>query len=1046
MLQAVPENEECEPVRESAQQEKLTKSAPESNPTTITSQGLHSSSSISEGTLAPTSCPVSEIKSAFNIIPTKGAIGSYKHGKISWRQADSNPPETKPTATTESRSKPKIQVVIPQVSRDRPLPVLPFFGIKPRSASNEMKKANQSSKILHSRSKSSEPYKLALDSGNASSDSQEDDCSSANSSVSSQTSAEEEYALDLAKRALDLSSPGKPSPTDLLFPAGDSTQYGIPPSMAPPRRYEHLSCGVQDVHFKPACEQEYERPAPLDRKPILTQKSSRREREKSIPPTMDPLYAAITKSLISPTLSEAENDLQEELNLRSLNTPGGQSEILSAQSEEYSFVWDNVMLLRERMEYEASAPRSGIPREDSCIIEFDSAPPPSVPRRSSKRASTATKNKFRLSQLPTEISPYATRSLSQRRQKRLTIEIPDYAKPAVASSPSPVTQTSASYKGTITPGSAEAVILNLFRSLDHLDDLFALAVLNRGFYRVFKRYELDLIKSTLRKMSPAAWEFREVAFPGHDMLIAEDLEMTRPEEEYTPTAYLQLQKQDIQTIRAIKSQILVSCQSFVRPEISVALQSEIPSESARVDNALWRIWTFCKIFGSGKDREDDIVAQIDWLKGGPVAHQKVSFSILSTDYMNDTLVGASESFARGNEDGLSAEQLFDMMELWNCMSVLLQGFEGRTSQAREAGIFDNTDIRGGDIDGEELMLGMYSTCFGTAWLLILIDEWCYYLLTLGPATVLDIASSYRQPHCSPFQLALDKGWANWSPPVSGSTRRNFLKEAASRVYEDQIVSTYAASSTRHVQRQQSKVRIQQHITELRKRKNSGERMPMIRQSQERPMSEWDTVITNLTKPPPLPTNNLVSYIPTLRSTIVQQVSNSIPELPVTQTPPPVEAPASPPRRIVAQPLLPSPPPSTVPSVRDRSSLAMSMSSVERHFGNRNDEDIPQVPSLVNHPAFRDGAMVCPPPPQDHPIYTQPPNNPAQAFQQHQTQQQIFGSHTYENTADKAIYRVVEMGFTAEQAREALRVTDSGDGLRVDRAVELLLSGRIPRRS
>lgn len=44
----------------------------------------------------------------------------------------------------------------------------------------------------------------------------------------------------------------------------------------------------------------------------------------------------------------------------------------------------------------------------------------------------------------------------------------------------------------------------------------------------------------------------------------------------------------------------------------------------------------------------------------------------------------------------------------------------------------------------------------------------------------------------------------------------------------------------------------------------------------------------------------------------------------------------------------------------------------------------------------------------------------------------------ENSADKAIFRIVEMGFTPEQARRALRMTDMGDGLRVDRAVELLL--------
>lgn len=60
-------------------------------------------------------------------------------------------------------------------------------------------------------------------------------------------------------------------------------------------------------------------------------------------------------------------------------------------------------------------------------------------------------------------------------------------------------------------------------------------------------------------------------------------------------------------------------------------------------------------------------------------------------------------------------------------------------------------------------------------------------------------------------------------------------------------------------------------------------------------------------------------------------------------------------------------------------------------------------------------------------------------QQHPTQHTIFSSQAHENTAEKAIYRVVEMGFTAEQARDALRMTDLGDGLRVDRAVEMLLA-------
>ena len=61
-----------------------------------------------------------------------------------------------------------------------------------------------------------------------------------------------------------------------------------------------------------------------------------------------------------------------------------------------------------------------------------------------------------------------------------------------------------------------------------------------------------------------------------------------------------------------------------------------------------------------------------------------------------------------------------------------------------------------------------------------------------------------------------------------------------------------------------------------------------------------------------------------------------------------------------------------------------------------------------------------------------------AFQQHPMQRSMHETDAAEDTASRAIHRIVEMGFTPEQARQALRMTDLGDGLRVDRAVELLL--------
>jgi Fe2+ transport system protein FeoA len=50
----------------------------------------------------------------------------------------------------------------------------------------------------------------------------------------------------------------------------------------------------------------------------------------------------------------------------------------------------------------------------------------------------------------------------------------------------------------------------------------------------------------------------------------------------------------------------------------------------------------------------------------------------------------------------------------------------------------------------------------------------------------------------------------------------------------------------------------------------------------------------------------------------------------------------------------------------------------------------------------------------------------------------FAMGVAEDTSDRAVRRILDMGFTYEDAIEALRLTDMGDGLRVDRAVDLLL--------
>ncbi|KAJ4994337.1 hypothetical protein SVAN01_00166 [Stagonosporopsis vannaccii] len=1021
------------------------------------------------------------LKTASSIASLKGAIGTYKHGRIQWRLKD------KHGLSAVKSLKPKIHVVIPGGAQDRAQPTVPGSGhpgnAQVRSASAELEVAYDispptgttkmmvrdsvvsplhhpnvvplgqlqlSTPITTANHKPSKHCKTNSTSTTSSVSSQESDAFSLHSTHSSETSVEEDNLRTVSKIMSEDPVTG--------------TDYGPPPAI-PPRRYAPCSA-KSHATFKSTCTIRPPRDATngIVRRPTVyrkTSSSSTHRRSLDSNPGIGAINQAISRSeskkskaerSTSPTLSEAETELQRSLTTLSEDTFLGR-------------LADNDKLpLTPQLEKE----RSQHPWRKH-MTRPSAEPAPLLPRKSSKRQSVINVELFRLSRVPNDhIASQITRGRSLRREQRLSVQIPSLDLTSAGEPKVLTTQRRTAIEPRIiSPTDAEQVLHRILQSVDHLDDLFALAYVSSGFYKVFKRHELDLIQSTLLKMCPAAWEFREYAYPGHDLLHDEDLEMARPFEEYTPASYLHLHKQDMHVLREIKLLIHEKCQSFVRADISAALVDESSPSAARVDDALWRIWTFCKIFGSGKGRDDDVVAQQDWLRGGVQAHQPTcTFSVMSTDFMNDTLIGAPDCFAQGNEGGLSAEQLFDMMELWNCLGVLLQGFQTRTAEARKYGIYDETEVRGGDIDGEEMML----------------DEWCHHLLSFGLATVLALARPCYENNGSAFTLAEASGFTKWKPPVHGSSKRSFLKEATSRVYEDKLAHIYAQSSTRELQRQMSKQRIQKHIQDLKHCRSNGQQLRVIRQSQDRPMSEWENVMSSLTRVhPPLPENNLTSHIPSFRPTsaIAQEISAHISELPATEItarallpplvtrsssqrivaqpllPTPssstVSGSRSSPRRTVAQPLLPTPSASIASPARDRTSIATSaMPSINEHpiYLTQSPQQMP----FPGQPAF----LAQRPQParketdislsshgsrssSDSEPYAAAPVPLHPVFHQHPAQVDIFDTPAYENTAEKAIYRIVEMGFTAEQARDALRVTDAGDGLRVDRAVELLLS-------
>jgi hypothetical protein len=248
---------------------------------------------------------------------------------------------------------------------------------------------------------------------------------------------------------------------------------------------------------------------------------------------------------------------------------------------------------------------------------------------------------------------------------------------------------------------AEMVVYHILSKSETMDDLFNAALITRGFHQIFKQHELGLMRQTLHKQSAPHWEFRESC-----LSVDEDEDNSAlPAPEYTPTTYYQGYMADIAAVGSLKQLVLKQCASLLRVDSLTGVNS---GDSPRVDAALFRIWTFCQVFGSNKGREDDIVAQMDWLRGGVLAHQESCTSTISTHdsfYISNVLLSAPEHFAKGNAGGLSAEDLYDMLEMWSCLTKLTSGLAGKTQQARQFGVFDETDVAGGDIDGEEAMLG-----------------------------------------------------------------------------------------------------------------------------------------------------------------------------------------------------------------------------------------------------------------------------------------------------------------------------------------------------
>ncbi|RAK73659.1 uncharacterized protein BO72DRAFT_386687 [Aspergillus fijiensis CBS 313.89] len=330
---------------------------------------------------------------------------------------------------------------------------------------------------------------------------------------------------------------------------------------------------------------------------------------------------------------------------------------------------------------------------------------------------------------------------------------------------------------SLTKPGLEDMTLQILLQIDDLDDLFAFTQVNRATYQVFKRHELPLMQNTIRLKSPAAWEHRQ-------MSDINSQESSSEEEPFTAEIYYRHYTRDHRTLATLKGLMMTHCRAVMRSASYTALSRPASPAARKIDNAIWRVWTFCHLFGMQTGRDHDIDGQVSWLRG------EVRSPFQPCPDPNDVcsiLFDPPPGFGEGNNPGgLSVTDMQDMDEVWTCLKYMFGFLRGETERARRFGVFANATANRGDGDDDDDDGSASSPpppdTDKRNQGMIMLHEWIYYLMTLGPEAVVELAPLGPDTHAeTTFQRAMSRGWTTWSAPRPGATRSAFLTDALGRV-------------------------------------------------------------------------------------------------------------------------------------------------------------------------------------------------------------------------------------------------------------------------
>lgn len=279
---------------------------------------------------------------------------------------------------------------------------------------------------------------------------------------------------------------------------------------------------------------------------------------------------------------------------------------------------------------------------------------------------------------------------------------------------------------------SDDILIHIFSHLGSLSAMESLSLAHPRFHAILDSNKLFILRGIVNNISAPASSL---------------VELLKPSGTHTAKSYIESYASSLEVVHALKALIQSRCGYFLA---LAKLDFHNDRAEKAFDNALYNIWIFCILF---RDRRESAERQMEWLRG------------------------------------FGTMELFDILETWQCLGVLLRPLADSTELARKCGIIQSR-LPAND---SEVLLEMGNNppppprCL--CWKLRLIapreyiEEWICYVQTQGLDTLLPIVEWAESDHVQRYTIIIGKGLNRWrrqhKRPYS-----LFLKDSASKVYRE----------------------------------------------------------------------------------------------------------------------------------------------------------------------------------------------------------------------------------------------------------------------